>query len=141
MVKCQIPTHRCFFLFEFWSHLTWKFKFVLDANLCWDIPLSCIGIRGLYFAPLPLSCDMFGSTTIFYGGVINPLAIDSFSALPHCLICVDPEGNIAWIIDDVEPQNLQENLAMKGLVDAEIITLRDGEFIIPGFIDTHSVSQ
>jgi guanine deaminase len=84
---------------------------------------------------------MCGSTTIFYGGVINPLDIDSFSALPRCVLCVDPEGNIAWIIDDVEPHNLQEQLAMKGLVDPEIITLRDGEFIIPGFIDTHTVSR
>ena len=84
---------------------------------------------------------MCGSITIFYGGVINPSHIDSFSALPRCVLCVDTEGNIAWIIDDVEPQHLQEQLAMRGLVDPEIIILKDGEFIIPGFIDTHTVSE
>lgn len=83
---------------------------------------------------------MSDSTMIFYGGVINPLNVDSFSALPRCLLCVDRTGNIAWVIDNVEPHNLQESLSAKGLVDAEIIALRDGEFIIPGFIDTHSVS-
>jgi len=87
-----------------------------------------------------MRCNMRSSTTIFYGAVINPLDLDSFSALPRCVLCINPEGNIAWIIDDVEPHNLQERLAMKGLVDPEIITLRDGEFIIPGFIDTHTVS-
>jgi len=78
-------------------------------------------------------------TTIFYGAVINPLSLTSYSALPRCLIAVDGSGNIGWIVNDVEPHTLQEVLAAKGQVDAEIFTLRDGEFIMPGFIDTHTV--
>jgi guanine deaminase len=80
-------------------------------------------------------------TKVFYGGVISPLNTRSLSVLPHCLLCVDSAGNIARIIDNVDPHHVQQCLAMHGLVDAEFIALQDGEFIIPGFIDTHSVSS
>lgn len=79
------------------------------------------------------------STTIFYGAVINPLSLTSYSAFPRCLIAVDGSGNIGWIVDDVEPHALQEVLAAKGHVDMEVLALKDGEFIMPGFIDTHTV--
>jgi len=81
------------------------------------------------------------ATTIFYGAVVNPLSLTSYSAFPRCLIAVDDSGNIAWIVDDVEPHALQEVLAVKGHVDTEVLALRDGEFIMPGFIDTHTVGH
>jgi len=83
---------------------------------------------------------MSGSATIFYGGVINPISLDSYSVSPHCLLSVDSLGNIEWILDDVKPDDLQATLAAKGRVDAEVLALKNGEFIIPGFIDTHTVS-
>ena len=81
------------------------------------------------------------ATTIFYGAVINPLSLTSYSAFPRCLIAVDGSGNIVWIVDDVEPHALQEVLAAKGHVDTDVLALRDGEFIMPGFIDTHTVGH
>lgn len=78
-------------------------------------------------------------STIFYGSVINPISLVSYSASPLCLLAVDTLGNIDWLVDDVEPHNLQETLASKGYIDSEVIALREGEFIIPGFIDTHTV--
>jgi len=78
-------------------------------------------------------------TTIFYGAVINPVSLTSYSALPRCLLAVDDSGNIEWIVDNVEAHALQEVLAAKGYVDAEVFALKDGEFLTPGFIDTHTV--
>lgn len=78
-------------------------------------------------------------SSIFYGAVINPISLQSYSVSPLCLLSVDAAGNIDWIADEVEPHNLQNVLASKGCLDSEVIALREGEFIIPGFIDTHTV--
>ncbi|KAF8912100.1 hypothetical protein CPB84DRAFT_1671160 [Gymnopilus junonius] len=75
---------------------------------------------------------------IFYGAVINPTSLTSYSSSPYSLIAIDAAGDIDWIVDDVEPHNLQETLAVKGRIDSEVIALKDGEFLIPGFIDTHT---
>lgn len=77
--------------------------------------------------------------TIFYGAVINPVSLSEYTALPHCLIAVGESGNIDWIVDNVAAHELQDALALKGLVDAPVVALKDGEFIMPGFIDTHTV--
>ncbi|KIM48734.1 hypothetical protein M413DRAFT_437911 [Hebeloma cylindrosporum] len=78
------------------------------------------------------------TATIFYGAVINPLSLTCYSAFPRCLLAVDGTGNIEWIVNDVEPHALQDVLAAKGHVDAEVLALKDGEYIMPGFIDTHT---
>ncbi|KAG5729678.1 putative guanine deaminase, partial [Termitomyces sp. T112] len=39
---------------------------------------------------------------------------------------------------NVEGHALQDTLANKGLVDVDIIQLQPGEFLLPGFIDTHT---
>jgi len=82
---------------------------------------------------------MSGSATIFYGAVINPTGLTSYDASPRCLLAVNVSGNIDWIVNDVEPHNLQDTLAAKGQLDADVFALKDGEFIIPGFVDTHTV--
>src|SRR5437016_6931482 len=79
------------------------------------------------------------ATTIFYGAVINPLSLTSYSAFPRCLLAVDDSGNIEWLVDDVEVHALQEVLAAKGYVDTGVFALKYGEFLMPGFIDTHTV--
>ena len=77
--------------------------------------------------------------TIFYGAVINPISLTCYSTLLQCLLSIDPSGKIEWMIDNVEQHKLQEILASKKLVDVNIIYLKDGEFLMPGFIDTHTV--
>ncbi|KAG6820865.1 hypothetical protein H0H93_010692 [Arthromyces matolae] len=76
--------------------------------------------------------------SIFYGAVITPDTLNSYSALPNCLLSVGPDGNIEWIEEDVAAHALQDNLAQKGLVDVDIVVLQPGEFLMPGFIDTHT---
>ena len=76
---------------------------------------------------------------IFYGPVINPISLTRFNTLPHCLLSIDSSGKIEWMIDNVDKHQLQETLASKGLGGVHIVHLKDGEFLMPGFIDTHTV--
>ena len=79
--------------------------------------------------------------TVFYGPVINPISLTSYSTLPHCLLSIDPYGKIEWMIDNVDKHQLQETLASKKCSNANIIYLKDKEFLMPGFIDTHTVTR
>ncbi len=77
--------------------------------------------------------------TIFYGPVVNPKSLSSFQALPRCLISVDASGHIDWIEEDILDSALQNVLAKHASLDTPLISLRHGEFILPGFVDTHTV--
>ncbi|KAF8844894.1 guanine deaminase [Paxillus ammoniavirescens] len=78
-------------------------------------------------------------TTIYYGPVINPQTLTTYLALPRCLIAVGPDGNISWTEDDIIGSKLQETITQHGFCDGEytLVHLQPGEFILPGFIDTH----
>lgn len=82
---------------------------------------------------------MSGSIIIFYGAVINPTSLTAYSAFPRSLLAVGPTGNIEWIIEEVPPHQLQDELAQRGCLSEHLVELKDGEFLIPGFIDTHTV--
>ncbi|OCH93398.1 guanine deaminase [Obba rivulosa] len=82
---------------------------------------------------------MIPSSTVFYGALISPTSLTTYLALPHALISVSPAGEIEWLEHDVPASQLQDVLARHGLLsDIEIVELRKGEFLIPGFIDTHT---
>ncbi|EDR03286.1 uncharacterized protein LACBIDRAFT_185911 [Laccaria bicolor S238N-H82] len=81
---------------------------------------------------------MSGSITIFYGAVINPTSLTAYSAFPRSLIAVGPTGNIEWITEEVLPHQLQDELAQRGCLSEDLVELKDGEFLIPGFVDTHT---
>ena len=74
--------------------------------------------------------------TLFYGSVINPEDLTHYKALPRCLLAVNASGDVDWIIDDVEPAAI--DACCNEHVD--LVKLKDDEFIIPGFVDTHTVS-
>jgi len=79
--------------------------------------------------------------TIYYGPVINPQSLTDYLALPRCLIFISPQGDIDQIYENVQSSQLQEILAQNGHTDpgASFIELKEGEFLMPGFIDTHTV--
>ena len=79
--------------------------------------------------------------TIFYGPVINPVSLTRFDTLPNCLLSIDPSGKIEWMIDNVYKHQLQNTLASKALSHVKIVYLKDGEFLMPGLIDTHTVTR
>ncbi len=79
------------------------------------------------------------SRTIFYGPLVNPKSLSSFQALPRCLISVGASGHIDWIEEFVHESALQNVLAKHASIDIRLVILRHGEFILPGFVDTHTV--
>lgn len=79
--------------------------------------------------------------TVYHGAVINPRSLTAYDALPNCLLAVSPAGEIAWVVEDVQGPMVKEVMSQKGCIDAEVVSLKAGEFIIPGFVDTHSVSR
>ncbi|KAL1721068.1 hypothetical protein EV715DRAFT_288613 [Schizophyllum commune] len=75
---------------------------------------------------------------IYYGAVVNPQTLTESQLLPRCLLAVGDAGTIEWIVEDIDGSLIQETLAQKGCVDAEVTELRHGEFLMPGFVDTHT---
>ena len=82
---------------------------------------------------------MSGSRQLFYGPVISPQTLTSYDAFPRCLLAVGETGNIEWIVEDVAQDALEELVRQKGWAGADFVQLRDGEFLLPGFVDTHTV--
>ncbi|KAL5490342.1 hypothetical protein ACEPAI_5175 [Sanghuangporus weigelae] len=90
---------------------------------------------------------MSSTISIFYGAIINPQSLTEYDVLPRALLAIDLSGNIAWIEQDVDScdvqktidQRLSELKASSGEdVHVFITELQDGEFILPGFVDTHT---
>ena len=79
------------------------------------------------------------ATTVFYGPIVNPKSTSSFLPLPNTLLAVAASGKIDWIEENVHPSSVQDVLARHGSLDTPLISLKYGEFILPGFIDTHTV--
>lgn len=77
--------------------------------------------------------------TIYHGAVINPQSLTSYNALPACLLAISPAGHVEWIVEDVQDDEIQEVMTQRGCLDATVVALKHGEFIMPGFIDTHTV--
>ncbi|KAJ8519515.1 hypothetical protein ONZ45_g3543 [Pleurotus djamor] len=76
--------------------------------------------------------------TVYYGAVVNPLTLTSYQALPQCLLAISSEGTIAWMVEDVPDSMVQDVMSENGWTDAEVVMLKQGEFLMPGFIDTHT---
>jgi guanine deaminase len=79
--------------------------------------------------------------TAYYGPVINPLSLTDYLSLPQCLILVSSEGNIEEIYEDVQNSQVQELLVKHDYTGPGVsfTQLKDGKFLMPGFIDTHTV--
>ena len=79
---------------------------------------------------------------IFYGALVSSTSLTAYTAAPHALISVsDSTGVIEWVEEDVPVHALQDTLAKYGAIDAEVVELKRGEFLMPGLIDTHTVSD
>lgn len=80
-------------------------------------------------------------STVYYGGLITPGTLTEYIALPHALLSVSGStGEIEWIEEDVPENMLQNVLAKHGMLSGfDLLALKLGEFLMPGFIDTHTV--
>lgn len=83
------------------------------------------------------------SPTVYYGPLVNPKNLHEYQALPHALLGVSSAGIIEWIEPDVPDSSVLQDVLVKhgytSVEDVKIVELRRGEFLLPGFIDTHTV--
>lgn len=81
---------------------------------------------------------------LFIGSYAHSISLTELDCVERAFIFVSAEGRIEWIEKDAAPERLQELATSRGLdLDdsaLEVIELEDGEFMCPGFIDTHTVS-
>ena len=83
---------------------------------------------------------MTRTTTVYYGSIVNPETLTSYKALPRGLLAVNDDGFIDWLIEDVAYEHIQHAMIQNGAISADLRLLKPGEFLMPGFIDTHTVS-
>jgi hypothetical protein len=59
------------------------------------------------------------------------------------VICVSPEGIIEWVEKDIDKTELEKIASSHGLDlgEAEVTEFGQGEFLVNGMVDTHTVSQ
>jgi guanine deaminase len=101
------------------------------------MPLVLLGRSGGSVRPRFLSTSM--AISVFYGAIINPVSLTEYDIIPRCLLAVGPGGTIIFMAKDIACHLVQDTVAQQGLTGVDIVHLKDGEFIIPGFIDTHTV--
>ena len=88
--------------------------------------------------------------SVFYGAVINPISLKKCEKHPRALIFVNHRGDIVWMCDEVAPEDLSRTIEQKVAgfkaedgdetrATFDVTILQDREFIIPGFVDTHTV--
>ncbi|CAE6447905.1 unnamed protein product [Rhizoctonia solani] len=80
---------------------------------------------------------------LFHGAVITPVSVHKAEFWPNALLHVNSSGIIEWIVSDVESSQIQSVALEKGLVvddSVDVYELRHGEWLMPGFIDTHTAS-
>ncbi|KAF7323100.1 hypothetical protein HMN09_00090200 [Mycena chlorophos] len=75
---------------------------------------------------------------VYYGAVVNPVDHSTLRDMSACLLGVGEAGTIDWLEEHVEDSMVQEVMAKHGYVDVELVALRQEEFLVPGFIDTHT---
>ncbi|KIK59779.1 hypothetical protein GYMLUDRAFT_226708 [Collybiopsis luxurians FD-317 M1] len=78
------------------------------------------------------------SATVYYSALVNPTTLASYETHLKSLIAVSSQGNIDWIVHDVDSSLIQQVLLRNGCPDAQVVDLHEGQFIMPGFIDTHT---
>jgi len=79
------------------------------------------------------------SYTVFYGSLVNPETLTSYKTSLNTLVAVNSHGIIDWVVRDVSDALVQTTLLEKGCPDAEVVDLKGGQFMMPGFVDTHTV--
>ncbi|KAI1330018.1 guanine deaminase [Xylariaceae sp. FL0255] len=77
---------------------------------------------------------------VFHGTLIHSLGIDQLEIIENGSIVIDSKGVITNIAKDIRPDALENYLAESdySLEDCDVYYLDRGEFLIPGFVDTHN---
>lgn len=74
----------------------------------------------------------------FYGTVIHSASLSEIAILENALLVVDDFGNITAVEANVDKGKVSERLQALGAAECQLTELGKGQFIMPGFVDTHN---
>jgi guanine deaminase len=85
--------------------------------------------------------DLTSSRLLFHGALITPHNPYLIKYLPQALIYIE-NGIIQWIEEDMpNDARVEAVLTRCGLQKVTVVKLQRGEFLLPGFVDTHTVCK
>lgn len=74
----------------------------------------------------------------FYGTVIYSASLKEIAILENALLVVDDCGTIAALEANVQKEKVSERLEVLNASEFRFTELNEGQFIMPGFVDTHN---
>ncbi|KAI0190365.1 hypothetical protein EV127DRAFT_89719 [Xylaria flabelliformis] len=77
---------------------------------------------------------------VFHGPLIHSLGPDQLEVIDNGLIIVNPDGVISYLVNSVPRESVGQHLTSLGLSEPQydVHFLERGQFLIPGFVDTHN---
>ncbi|KAL7413073.1 hypothetical protein BDY24DRAFT_362697 [Mrakia frigida] len=78
------------------------------------------------------------SPLILYGSLVDSISLTHLRYLSNALICINQHGIIDWLVPNVPSSSVASVLSEKGLKGTQVTQLKKGQFLSPGFIDTHT---
>ncbi|CEJ89403.1 hypothetical protein VHEMI05247 [[Torrubiella] hemipterigena] len=75
---------------------------------------------------------------VYRGVVVHSKDQDNIDILDNALLVVNAEGRIAALEANVADADVPEALKRLGVEDAPLVQLQRGQFVMPGFVDTHN---
>ncbi|KHN96086.1 Guanine deaminase [Metarhizium album ARSEF 1941] len=73
----------------------------------------------------------------FHGVVIHTTSLTSLTIVEDALLTVSPSGRIASLEAGVRPDQVPSKLALLEAAACPVTYLQRGQFLMPGFVDTH----
>ncbi|KAK4082318.1 uncharacterized protein Triagg1_2130 [Trichoderma aggressivum f. europaeum] len=81
---------------------------------------------------------MTESSKAIHATLIHSLSPAQLQVIPDALITVSSSGTILTLQPNVPPLNISNILAEQNIANIPLTTLSHGQFLIPGFVDTHN---
>jgi guanine deaminase len=77
---------------------------------------------------------------VFHGTLIHSLGLDHLEIIENGLITITPDGTISDLVRSIAKESVQQYLVTSGLSEDqyEAHYLERGQFLVPGFVDTHN---
>ncbi|RWA11470.1 hypothetical protein EKO27_g3627 [Xylaria grammica] len=77
---------------------------------------------------------------VFHGTLIHCLSLDQLEIIENGLIVIAPGGIISSLVKSISKDSVYQHLATLGLSESQydVHFLDRGQFLIPGFVDTHN---
>lgn len=81
-----------------------------------------------------------GLPIAFHGTIIHSKALDDLEIVENCFLLVGKDGKIQALVADVQPDQINTLLSENGYAPDvfPVKHLKRGEFLCPGFVDTHN---